>query len=50
MICIEIMQEFSDRMNALSLLNVTDEEIERIVATPQNIISTCTCWKDKWMH
>ena len=31
MICIEIMQEFSDMMNALSLLNVTDEEIERIV-------------------
>jgi hypothetical protein len=39
MICIEIMQDFSDRMNA-ALLNVTDEEIERIVSTPQNIIST----------
>ena len=39
MICIEIMRQFPDRMNA-ALLNVTDNEIERIVVAPQNIIST----------
>jgi hypothetical protein len=39
MICmVEIMQKFPDRMNA-ALLNVTDDEIERIVVAPQNIRS-----------
>jgi hypothetical protein len=38
MICVEILQKFPDRMNA-ALLDVTDNEIERIVVAPQNIIS-----------
>lgn len=46
MICIEIMQKFPDRMNA-ALLNVTDNEIERIVVAPQNIISTRDSLKRK---
>lgn len=39
MICIEIMQNFPDPMNA-ALLDVTDIDIERIVVAPHNIIST----------
>ena len=36
MLCIEIMQNFADKMNDI-LSEVADEEIERIVVAPSNI-------------
>ena len=37
MICVEIMQRFSDKMNG-ALSEITDEEIERVVAAPPDKI------------
>jgi hypothetical protein len=39
MMCIEIMQKFPDRMNDI-LSKTTDDEIDRIVVNPPNVIST----------
>ena len=39
MICIEIMQNFADRMNGM-LSEITDEEIERLMVAPPILIDT----------
>ena len=46
MICIEIMQKFPERMNNI-LSKTTDEEIERIVVNPPNVISRRNTLKRK---
>jgi hypothetical protein len=46
MICIEIMRKFPDRMNNI-LSKTTDEEIERIVVNPLNVISRRNTLKRK---
>ena len=46
MICIEIMLKFPDRMNNI-LSKTTDEEIERIVVNPLNVISRRNTLKRK---
>jgi len=46
MMCIEIMQKFPDRMNDI-LSKTTDDEIDRIVVNPPNVISTRNTLKRK---
>ena len=46
MMCIEIMQKFPDRMND-ALSKTTDDEIDRIVVNPPNVISTRNALKRK---
>ena len=46
MMCIEIMQKFPERMNNI-LSKTTDEEIERIVVNPPNVISRRNTLKRK---
>jgi hypothetical protein len=46
MMCIEIMQKFPDRMNDI-LSKTTDDEIDRIVVNPLNVISTRNTLKRK---
>ena len=46
MMCIEIMQKFPDRMNDI-LSKTTDDEIDRIVVNPPNVISKRNTLKRK---
>jgi len=46
MMCIEIMQKFPDRMHDI-LSKTTDDEIDRIVVNPPNVISTRNTLKRK---
>ncbi|KAL3788160.1 hypothetical protein ACHAW5_006608 [Stephanodiscus triporus] len=46
MICIEIMQKFPDKIDGV-LSKTTDEEIERIVVAPSNVISARNTLKRK---
>ena len=38
MMCIEIMQKFADEMNGV-LSETADEEIDRVVVAPQNVVA-----------